>query len=120
MAGQEWEVVFDDEFLAEFEAFEEMIQDKILARAGPASPIRAAIAATLFGHARRIGIFKYERIAGARRKTGLAYRFRLRSEAPSDIALCRQQGKRKPAGVLWSAYCRRGQEVREIQMMPEA
>lgn len=34
MAGQDWEVIFDDEFLAEFEAFEENVQDKILARAG--------------------------------------------------------------------------------------
>jgi hypothetical protein len=29
-----WEVTFDEEFLAEFNSFEEHVQDKILARAG--------------------------------------------------------------------------------------
>jgi len=34
MAGKEWDVVFDDEFLAEFNACNEAVQDKILSRAG--------------------------------------------------------------------------------------
>jgi hypothetical protein len=34
MAGQVWDVVFDDEFHIEFEGFAEEVQDKILARAG--------------------------------------------------------------------------------------
>jgi hypothetical protein len=34
MADKEWEVVFDDAFLAEFESFDEEVRDKVLARAG--------------------------------------------------------------------------------------
>jgi hypothetical protein len=34
MADKEWAVVFDDEFQAEFNAYDEAVQDKILARAG--------------------------------------------------------------------------------------
>ena len=34
MAEKEWKVVFDDEFQAEFDGFEEEVQDKILTRAG--------------------------------------------------------------------------------------
>lgn len=34
MAETEWEVVFDDAFLAEFAALDEDVQNKILARAG--------------------------------------------------------------------------------------
>ena len=34
MADKEWDVVFDDEFLAEFNVCNEAVQDKILARAG--------------------------------------------------------------------------------------
>ena len=34
MAEKEWDVVFDEEFHAEFNAYEEAVQDKILARAG--------------------------------------------------------------------------------------
>ena len=33
-ARTQWEVVFDDEFQAEFDAFDEEVQDKILTRAG--------------------------------------------------------------------------------------
>jgi hypothetical protein len=34
MAEKEWKVLFDDEFQAEFDAYDEEVQDKILARAG--------------------------------------------------------------------------------------
>src|SRR5579862_3698229 len=34
MAAKEWDVVFDEEFRAEFDAYDEAVQDKILARAG--------------------------------------------------------------------------------------
>jgi len=34
MAEKEWEVVFDDDFQAEFDVYDETVQDKILARAG--------------------------------------------------------------------------------------
>src|SRR5215472_3100181 len=34
MAEREWDVVFDEKFQAEFDAYDEAVQDKILARAG--------------------------------------------------------------------------------------
>ncbi len=34
MAEKQWEIVFDDEFLVEFDGFDEDVQDKILTRAG--------------------------------------------------------------------------------------
>ena len=34
MAEKEWKVLFDEEFLAEFDAYDEVVQDKILARSG--------------------------------------------------------------------------------------